>query len=89
MDFLVLTGESLPDSSLMEVRGELKALDGAVLGVRQKLPPLPLTASMLVIEVFSLRGEKKLSVDNFLPGAPGALICELSFGRCLPGDVGR
>ena len=56
MDFLVLTGESLPDSSLMEVRGELKALDGAVLGVRQKLPPLPLTASMLVIEVFSLMG---------------------------------
>ena len=41
-------------SSLMDVRGELKLLEGAVLGVRQKLPPPPMPASMLPNEVFSL-----------------------------------
>ena len=49
----------------MEVSGELKLLEGAVLGVRQKLP-LPPPTSRLTIEVFSLHKQSELILIMFV-----------------------
>ena len=58
-------GEFSSLASLMDVNGELKALDGAVFGVRQKLP-LPPAPSELTMELFSLENKNCCCFTIFL-----------------------